>query len=255
MDQAESRLPGTTVPTDYVEFYSMFHSKIKAQVGAFNGINFNDIEDITNDIIMQFIAGRYLEVYSVPTQQAHAEARYQEQMEQYEAGDLTYKPTKHKGLFSSFVYEFTKRRLLGIRDRTNRRFQKEGKSLDQFFEQNEDEEENSLIGLIGHWDHQYFAADLRSLLKNSYKSLEFYTLATDTRNLPELFQAICTATFMEKDGFNREVYAASKGITVSAVSMQIRDLRDHLRSFGLDKDLAFLLNYRSKAEMCDKDSK
>lgn len=255
MEQGNTRPLGIGIPTDYEDFVYLYYKKIKDQVSGFVGINFNDIEDITQDIIMQFIAGDYLVIYSVPKQQEYAEIRYQHQLAEFEAGEVTYRPVKHKGLFSSFIYEFTKVRLMGIRDRSNRRFIKEGKSLDQFFEQHEDDEETSLIGLVGHCDGQYSAVDLRNLLDKDYEKLVFYTQVTATRNLPELFHAIVTATFIEKDGFNREVYAAAKGITVSAVSMQIRDLRDYLKSFGLDKDLMYLLNYRTKAEMLDKDSK
>jgi len=241
------------VPTDYDNFVSMYYDKIRNQVRNFAGIDTDDVDDITQIIIMQFVKDDYLSIYDHGKQAAIAQERYNDQMAQYEAGELHFKPQPIHGKFTSYLYQFVYVRLLGLRDRSNRLNNKEGISLNELVEfQDADSEDHrrmpsSFIGLTGVCDKEFISIELRQILRRCFQLLTEYTVPTNTRNLPELFNQMVEDTFTtEENKFNKEAYAARKGVTISAVSMQQRDMKSFLTAWGLDKDLKFLFIQRMR---------
>ena len=214
---------------------------------SFNGIDHEDADDITQDLIMQFIAGDYLRIYSPEKQSYYAEARYQDQLKSYEAGEIEHKPERFSGKFSSFVWEFVRRRLMGMRDKSNR-VKSTMRSLDYCVEVSEAEDaESSLLIFFGLQDAQFQNVELRQWLQRFYKMLVEMATPTTTRNFPELFESIIDDAFHRPEGFSREAYAQKKNITVSAVSMQLRELRLHLEQNGFYKDLCQMIHSRHKS--------
>jgi len=176
----------------------------------------------------------------------YAEARYNDQMALYATGNLNYTPTRFTGKFSSFVFEFVKVRLMGIRDRTKRRL-KTMHSLDTFYEVESNEDEAvSYAVFFGVPDSEYLNIEVRELLERTYSHLVKITQPTKTRNFPELFLQTVNDAFNNAEGFDRERYAKQKGITVSAVSMQLRELRAFLEQCGLHRDICAVQRRRDR---------
>jgi hypothetical protein len=246
----ESR-PSDSVPQSYDEFVAGWYDRVKAIVLAFPGIDKQDAEDITQNIIMQFIAEDYLQIYDADKQAKIAEQRNADLSARYEAGELLFKPAPVKGKFSSYVYQFVKVRLLGIRDARFRRLDREGLSFDTFFEPSQESDSDSsesLTAWVGKVDVEFFNMELRDLLKDIYEKLCKYTQRTPTRDLPVLFQTIVTETFMNPDGFNKQQYADSRGITPSAVQMQIKDMRSFCYGFNLESSLHEVARARMRGQ-------
>ena len=235
---------GNIIPKDYDQFVELYYTKIYNQVLKFK--LYGDPEDITQEVVMQFVAGDYLNIYSSKIQSQKAQERYEEQMRRYASGELVSKPKLHKGMFSSFLWEFTKVRLLGLRDKANKKTYYEGVSANAQLKTNDDSAGVTLLEFCGRLDKEYDSIELKDMLVNIYDKLSEYTIPTDTRDLPELFYSIVVDTFVQPGGFNREKYAAAKEITVSAVSMQVRDLREYLVGFGLSAGLKSMLAARRK---------
>ena len=243
----QGRNPRPGVPGDYVEFVALYASRIKLQVSGFSGIDRDEVDDITQSVIMQFIAGDYLNIYSADRQSHYAEARYQQQQLLYESGEIDLPPIRCTGKFSSFVFEFVKRRLMGIRDKTNRRVSIM-RSLDSFFEveREGDEQEASLLVFVGQVEAEFQNVELRQLLQRAYAHLCSITVPTSTRDFPQLFLQAVVDAFDRSEGFDREIYARNRGITVSAVSMQVREMRLYLEQFGLYRMIKELIAKRDK---------
>lgn len=237
------------IPRNMTEFCAMYYGKIKQQVSGFPGIAYDDVEDATQEIVFQFIAGNYLNVYSAEKQTAYANVRYQNLLKKYRAGELEYLPERHVGKFSSFVFEFTRLRLMGRRDKTNR-IVATMRSLDNFVETTGDHEEGeaSLLTVFGADDNEYVNLEVRQLLKRVYVHLANVTTPTNTRNFPELLKCLVNDSMDNESGLDREAYAARKGITVSAVSMQMRELRLYLEQAGLYRDLKELTSKRHRSK-------
>jgi len=242
------------IPTSYDEFVHLYYPRITRQVRSFAGIRPGDVEDITQIIVMQFIEKDYLNIYDHGKQAMIAEQRNQENQAKFEAGDLVYEPAKLKGKFTSFLYEFVLRRLMGLRDKSNRLFIKEGTSVQQLLEA-QDEPGDSHISVpvaftkaLGVVDNEYFSIELRQVLKKCHEMLVARTSPTPTRDFPRLFQTMVVETFTNEDGsFDKKNYADQLGITVSAVSMQIKSLREHITAWGLDDQLHELFVKRSRS--------
>lgn len=236
------------VPRDYEEFVAKYSATIKKQVSRYDGIQPEDVEDIVQTIIMQFVAGDYLQIYDAGRQSSYAEARYSKQLKKFEAGELDYRPVRHVGKFSSFMFEFVNRRLMGFRDRSNRYISKM-RSLESFFDKDESSEGDvpQLSQYIGIPDAEFINIEVRQLLQRAFQHLVDNTNPTETRNFPELFTQIVNDAFMDtQNRFDRDSYAARKLITPSAVSMQLRELRSHLEKCGLYKNLKQLGAARDK---------
>ena len=231
------------VPANYVEFASIYGPFIKRIVSNFNGIDRQDVDDFTQEIMYQFISGDYLSIYSPEKQQAFAVARYRREMEKWTNGK-GFRPDRYEGKFSSYVFEFTKVRLMGWRDKSNRK-KMLNSSLDTFFEGEDSESQpDSLLYRFGFPDEEFQNIELRELLKRAYSYLAEVSESTTTRNFMDLFVAATLEPFQNQEGFDREKYGKSKGICVSAVSMQMRTMRKMLENIGLFKDLVELNNRR-----------
>ena len=237
------------IPVDYNSFVDMFAEPIRRQVTGFGGLDRNDIDDIAQNMLLQFIAGDYLNVYSATTQNAYAEARYNQQMELFRAGKLDYEPVRHVGKFSSFVFEFVKRRLMGTRDQNNKRIMIM-RSLDAFVNKQDSDETPARItelSFFGIMDDEYQNIEVRNVLTNAFQYLIRVTSPTETRNFPELFMQMVNDTFeYGEEKFDRESYAIKKRITVSAVNMQVRELRQLLEQAGVYKEFRTLVASRNR---------
>jgi hypothetical protein len=244
---AQKSLQGQTgVPRNYEEFARMYYDTIKRIVSGFTGIDREDVEDYTQEIVKQFVAGDFLKIYSADVQSVYAEARYQTQVKEFHQGNRDFMPAKFTGKFPSFLYTFTTRRLLGFRDKFNRRVTTM-KSLDSYVDSTESEDqETPLLVFFGIPDSEFQNIETRELLRKAYNYLCKIANATTTRNFPELFITAVNDTFNSPEGFDREAYAAQKGITVSAVSMQLRELRLYLSRSGFYSDLKDIINKRAR---------
>lgn len=235
------------VPQDYSEFAAHYYKYIESIVASFPGFARDDIKDITQTIVMQFIAGDYLNIYSAEKQSAYAEQRYKQQLAKFHAGELDFAPVKHAGKFSSYLYEFTKLRLLGIRDKSNRHLTMM-KSIEDFISvETHDGEEVSLLLFFGLNDAEFQNIEVRQVLKQAYSYLCSLTTPTATKDFPSLFRAAVDDAFNRDEGFDREAYARGRNITPSAVSMQLKEMRMFLQQAGFWGQLKELLVIRHRA--------
>lgn len=222
------------VPTNYVQFCELYAEPIRRQVAAFAGIGWDDVEDVVQDIIMQFIAGDYLNVYCADRQSVFAQERYQALVDKFNRGELEFMPEPILGKFSSFIFIFTLRRLQGMRDKANRRLSTM-RSLDSFLGDDSDEPVSALV-FAGISPGVSNNMELQEVLQKAFIFLAENTAPTDTRNFPELFTTVIDDS-VEEGGFDRKRYAAQKKITISAVSMQLREMRTALEQAGFYKHL------------------
>ena len=56
------------VPVDDTDFIRLYEGTIRKQVAGFVGIDPNEVEDISQTIMLQFIEGDYLKIYSAVKQ-------------------------------------------------------------------------------------------------------------------------------------------------------------------------------------------
>ena len=116
--------------------------------------------------------------------------------------------------------------------------------MDIVVEDNEEGAETSVLLHIGKCDDMYLHVVLRQIMQHAFMYLDRVTIPTQTRNFPELLKTVIDNTMDNAEGFDRVAYAAKKKITVSAVSMQMRELKMLLEQFGLYKDLKQLVRGR-----------
>jgi hypothetical protein len=152
-------------------------------------------------------------------------------------------PERFTGKFSTFIYKFVQLRLKGIRDKNNKVILK---SLDSTVDTvgSDDQEPQAIMFAYGVPDEEFQNIELRNLCQKVYLKLKLITAVSDTRDFPELFKRLVESAFSQVSGFDREAYAREKGITNSAVSMQIKELKSYLVQCGFKYALEQASNRR-----------
>jgi hypothetical protein len=246
-------LKKTGIPRNYDEFAALYMQRIASVVAGFPGIERDRVEDITQEIMMQLIRGNYLEVFNPEKSRAAADARYKDALARYESGEIDFKPQRFTGKFSSFVIQCVQVRLRGMRDKANREL-RSNRSLDTYLDgvtETDETTDVSYVNFFGRVDEEFENITVRDLCQKIHTWLVKFTLPAEqpqnsTRNFPELFKRMIDGGMDEVSGMGRKEYAREKGITVSAVSMQINQLTKLLRQAGFYKDLVQLNQSRHK---------
>lgn len=225
------------VPANEEEFCRIYGPRIRKQISTYRSVSRDDIDDLKQTMLLQFLAGNYLYIYDADKQSVYAEKRYSREKARFDSGEIDQAPTRHEGKFSSFVYEFVSVRMRGISERAVRDTIRE-RSLDSFFDPEDGSEDGdtSLSVFWGREDSEYMNIEVRQILQKAYVHLVEVTSPTSTRNFPELFLQAVNDSFTNGT-IDREAQANRKGMTVSAVAMQLKDLRSHLEQSGFKRQL------------------
>lgn len=189
-----------SAPKSYEEFLSVWGDYVKAIVKLQNWVLPQNVEDITQEILIDFYSKDYLNKYD---------------------------PSKSK--FNTFMANFTNIRLRGKRTQFNRLKSREVYCID---ETREDFNE-SFISLLGSVSDTY-DIEVKELINYIYKKLKKSRVTSQVNNYALLFKLIvkemCKKEHNKKTSklIDRKAIAAQLGMTTAGVGLMMNNLRFYL---------------------------
>lgn len=207
---------------DYGEFYAEWYEKIRMHVRFKNWFNDADVDDVTQDIIIDFMNGDYLARFDPNKTFIHRK---------------TGKEVKPK--FTTFVYAFVNKKLLGKRDKYNKGCWREGLSVEaKVSTDSETTFLDTIEAVADNYDIEF--QDFVSYIEDSLLEVPVTSVGND---FPRLFNIIVkqitegvpkkfyeetgrnSLVAMDRKGLDRHAIAWELGITTSGVAYMLRNLK------------------------------
>jgi hypothetical protein len=205
---------------DYGAFYAEWYDKISLHVRFKGWFNESDVDDVAQDIIIDFMKGDYLARFDPEKTFIHRK---------------TGKEVKPK--FSTFVYAFVNKKLLGKRDKYNKGFWREGLSVEaKVSEDSEMTFLDTIEAVADNYDIEFL--DFVDYIKESLLEVPVTTVGND---FPRLFDIIINQIIngvpqkfynetghtvdLNRKGLNRHAIAWELNITTSGVAYMLKNLK------------------------------
>lgn len=200
------------VVRDYDDFCVKWGDRVRNIVVSKGCFELCDVDDITQDLLAEFVSKDYLSVYD---------------------------PEKGSK-FSTFIYNFTNRRLLGKRDRYVKKIWREGLSLSKTLDAETGETFLDNIEDVS----VDVSFEFLSTVKSIYRQLLETPVTSTVNNFPKLFSAVieqmlygipesCVLALGEVEadkngryGINRKALAFQLGVSESGVSIMLGRLAE-----------------------------
>jgi DNA-directed RNA polymerase specialized sigma24 family protein len=197
---------------DYEEFVAEWEVRIRCIVLNSKAFQFCDVDDIVQELLLSLYQKDYLSLYD-PT-----------------------KGTK----FSTFIYNFVSRSILGKRDRYARRVWREGLSLSV---QEENDDEITFFDTL-EASPETLSSEFIDLVTSIYKQLKETPVTSAINDFPRLFSSIvqqivfgispeCIIVLGEEEasksgrfGINRKALAYDLGLSESSVSVMLKNFSE-----------------------------
>ena len=210
------------VPETYEEFYSIWYVKLKNHV-YYKNFPESIVEDVTQELMLQFLEGDYLNIFDPEKQTINKR---------------TGLPTKVK--FSTFVYSWANKVLLGKRDRYRRLFWREGLSSNAPLS-NDNEEATFLKNLQAVSDnYQCELDDLIRFIRDGLKKRKVTSIGND---MLLLFDKVLEHVLKGPPehiklknkivGFSPKALAMDLGVSNGGLHYMMKSLRTALRELGV----------------------
>lgn len=189
----------------YDDFVRDWGDRIKSLVASKQCFDDVEVDDITQDLLFEFFQKDYLMVYD-PT-------------------------LENASKFSTFVFNFVNKRLLGKRDKVNRRRHVEGLSMNAVVSNSEGDEVE--LGELFQAPADWITLEFKDTVHVIYDELKQIPNTSTVKDLSRLFLLIvkqvmygCNGQTSGRHGIDRKLLAKEMGVSESGISIMIKNLRE-----------------------------